>query len=195
MSRISSIGQHIRNILYLPEQTPYKRYPNYSGYEMWEIYNKKQKDAEHKGIKYHNFLKYIYILKRLDLIEEIKKTKKSRVPKPGEDHPSNFIPEEWERNYYKINKKLKDSPMWNNPKFEYYSSIGSIIYVEGKPVTKKQLERIEHPKKEKVSKAPLYPSYIKTTHIRISKELKDMIDVKKGDRSIEEFLRSLVTSV
>lgn len=103
------LGPFIKNLLYQPDAKKYLRYPLYTSYEMWKKYQELRKSQGNKGITNQNWLRIIYVLKELRLIEKVddpKRTapgkafggegvfevKESLKPVPGPNHPSGYIP-------------------------------------------------------------------------------------------------------
>ena len=191
--KYNSIGIFIKSQLYYPSKISYKRYPLKSGYELWQVYNEQQNSLSRKGVRYYSFLKYIYVLKRLQLIVEIEKTRKSRVPKPGEKHPNDFIPEEWQKNFYRIMKDNVDSMKWNNPYNEYKRLTGKIYYEKGVAIERypvlTEAETLKKKQEALFKKLAIPAKYVT---VKISSELKTYIDNHKGNKTISGYLTEKV---
>lgn len=191
--KYNSIGIFIKSQLYQPEALINKRYPLKSGYEMWQVYNEQQNSFSRKGVRYSGFLKYLYVLKRLQLIEEVKKTRKSRVPKPGEKHPNHFIPEEWHKNFYKIVKDNIDNEKWLNPYYYYKVITGKIYFEKGIPIERYPVlteAEITKKRQEALFKKLAMPE--KYVTVKISFKLKQYIDRHRGNKTISGYLTEKV---
>jgi len=84
------------------------------------IYERELKRLSRKftHMRYHSFLMYFGVLKRLDWVEEAGKTEASSIQ---ENYPS--APE---RTYYRLTKQgiEADDQLWSNPLFTLYPEIG-----------------------------------------------------------------------
>lgn len=185
-----------------------KRYP----YEVWEEYNLDRQMKGYKGITYENFWRYWYVLERLGLVArtsppvarvtimgEARYIKMTTKPDRSYKNPDSEVPYpnqppcDWNRVYYRIIIEKLEDPAWSNPYKYYRMSIGSEKYFgseEAKAAHKEELAQ----KRELAGILKLRrPRREDTVPIRISKDLKAIIDRERGERTVNEWLTEQFT--
>lgn len=189
MAKQAYLGLFIKSQLYFPDKIPLQRYRVLSGYTLWQNYKTFQEKKSRKGMTYQNFLRYLYILKTLGLIVEVRHTHEElseegeknlveTIHYPNIPKKHDYVPIAWEKKQLKADKEMINSEYWSNPGYYYHRRIGRIVVESGKE--KRTVKQSEEGIQRKVELSS------DMVTIKISRLLKEYIDMKRKKGTINE---------